>query len=1023
MRDRRRKPEQNKKSIVLPGPDGRMREDGQPGEAGMYGSAGMAAGADRPGAGGGGNAEARIGRLQRKYNRIRGKALTASILAAVILIAAIAGSSAASDNEQAIRLATGQKNYKLEGGEGPQYFETLYKDPEELRDVSADMAADISREGIVLLRNEGEVLPLRKGAAVSVFGKAAVNPVYSSSASVTGAATLKEALEAEKIRVNDKLWAFVDRGGGNSFSKKVEKSMEEYSEAAIVVIGRGGSAVDLTEPAYAAAAEEEAGTEEETEKEVTGAKALELTDQEKELLQYVTEHFDRVVVVLNTENPMEMDFLGEYDIDGLLWTGSFGQNGVKALAEVLSGKVNPSGGLPDTYVYNSFSAPASVNLGDYEIRNSSEAFGTKYLTYAEGIYVGYRYYETRYEDTVLGTSSSKNFTYDSEVAFPFGYGLSYTEFELRDMKMELGKKGYEITVDVYNTGETEGREVVQVYLQKPYTKYAAKNSLEVPSVELAGFAKTKTIQPGEHEKVKIVMREEALKSYDAEGKGTYIIDEGTYLVTAAQDAHAAVNNILMYKGKSRSSAISGTGDGGLVEVIEKSRDNKTYSVSSQTGTKVRGRFGAADPAEYDSDYQSLSRSLWTKTWPGVWQGGSYKASSAFLDLLKVSSGEDSNASAPVYNTKHGEKNAALVELRETDFGDYRWGSLMDQLTWRETYSLVRKGGGLVNDVQSCSSPQALISGDESGIAAEYNDGRGYIYPSATVLAATWNTDLINQAAQMIGEEALHAGVSFWKTPSLNLHRTAMGGRNCDSFSEDSYLTGTMAAALCKGVSSKGVIPVLGRMVLADQETNYTGVITLADEQAIRELYLRPFEIALTQSGAGMKAVMAGMNRVGPRWCGGHSGLLTDVLRDEWGFEGFVMTDRITPETGDYADILEGLEAGTDMWQNTSNSSYKLKGVQLTYGVRARFRSAAERILRTVSRSNAMNGIDKNTTFVYTTPLWKIVRTAALAISVAIALLCLWYAVRRWRKAGIFRNKLIQAKREHKRNRRGPQGGY
>ena len=372
-------------------------------------------------------AEERIRKLQRRQNRLRRKALTAVLLAAAILIAAIAGSNVAADNEQAIRLALGEKNYQLEGKEGPQYFEADYKDPEELREDSEELTAEILREGIVLLKNEENVLPLRKGASVSVFGKAAADPVCSSSAQVSGAADLRTALEAEKIRVNDKLWDFISRGGGNSFSKKVEKSFEEYSEAAIVVIGRSGSDEDLYEPAFAEAEEQEEARPEESadsvsalgsttaieapaeeeqapaEPQVTGAKELQLTEQERDLLAYVTDCFDRVIVVLNTENPMEMGFLREYQIDGCLWTGSWGQKGVTALAEVLSGKVNPSGGLPDTYVYNSFSAPAAANLGDYTIRNSKEDYGTRYMAYAEGIYVGYRYYETRYEDAVLGT--------------------------------------------------------------------------------------------------------------------------------------------------------------------------------------------------------------------------------------------------------------------------------------------------------------------------------------------------------------------------------------------------------------------------------------------------------------------------------------------------------------------------------------------------------------------------------------------------------------------------------------------
>ena len=942
--------------------------------------------------------EQRLRRMHNRIGRFRRNSVTGVVMAVVLLTAVFAGFRVTSDNEQAIRLALGQSNYVTAGEEGPQYFETEYEEAAELRTDSAELAKRIQREGIVLLRNAGDVLPLRKGAMVSVFGKGAVNPVYCDEKAAASSVTLKDALEAEKIRVNEKLWNFTQRGGRNSFSGSVEKSMEEFSEAAVVVISRDAGQADLYEPAFAEAEEGE-------EPAVTGAKGLQLTEEERELLGYVKERFEQVIVVLNTENPIEMGFVEEYGVDGCLWTGALGINGMTAVAEVLSGSVNPSGGLPDTFVFNSLNAPAAANLGDYQIRNSNVKFGDKYLVYAEGIYVGYRYYETRYEDTVLGTSSLSAFDYDREVAFPFGFGLSYTDFELQDMTMEQGKKGYEISVSVLNTGNRAGKEIVQFYVQRPYSQYAEKNGIEIPSVELAAFVKTKELEPGESARVKIVLGEEAFKSFDAVGRGTYIIDGGTYLVTAAQDAHRAVNNILMYKMKGGSEAFSGSGDGGLVETVDLVRDNSSFAVSSQTGENVGRVFREADPAVYDSDYRQLTRSLWGSTWPVTWNGGSYSAPASFQELLKVSSKEDSKAEAPVYNKAHGEKNAGLAALRETAFDDYRWGALLDQLTWRETYSLVRKGGGLVNEVLSCISPQALIFEGKT------------VYPSAEVLASTWNTELILQMGKLIGEEALHAGITFWQIPSLNLHRTAMGGGNGSSFSEDSYLTGSMAAAICRGLGGKGVIPVLGRMVLADQETNYIGVAVMAGEQAIRELYLRPFEIALRDGGSGMKAVMAGMNRVGPRWCGGHSGLLTKVLRDEWGFTGIVMTDRITGGTDEYADILEGLEAGTDLWQNTSSSSYKLRGGQLTYGVRSRFRTAAGRILQTISRSNAMNGIGTKTTLEYKSPLWKTLRAVLAGVVIVISAALLWFAFVQSRKAVHMRAKIDQEKRESSRNRR------
>ena len=948
---------------------------------------------------------------RRRIDVLRRRAVLSAVLAVALIAGTVAAGRAASDREQSIRLAFGQKAYEIKGEEGPQYYEKEYSDPEELREDGAQIAAEILREGIVLLKNDGDVLPLRRGAQISVFGRASVKPVYSSSAEVSSPQTMKDALEEEKIHVNDKLWDFTDRGGGNSFSGKVEKSFENFSEAAVVVIGRSGSSSDFFEPAVTY-------TEEEEPKEViTGAKALQLTEEERGLFEYVNEHFDTVIAVLNTENPMEMGFIDEYNVDACLWTGDLGQNGMKALAEVLSGKVNPSGGLPDTYVYNSFSSPAAANLGDYSITSSSEAFGDKYLSYSEGMYVGYRYYETRYEDAVQGTGFGGSFDYDSVVAYPFGHGLSYTSFELGGMKMAMGKKGYEITVEVRNTGDCEGKEIVQFYLQRPYTNYASENGIETPSAELVGFAKTKMIAPGESEKVKMTISEDIFRTFDAYGKGTYILDEGTCLITAAQDAHAAVNNFILYKGKGKTAAMSGTGDGGLVEKFDLSKDYKTYSDSSATGEKIRTRFREADPLQYDADFVMLSRKNWEGTWPSVWQGGAFRASSSFLELLRVSSGEDNNAGAPVYNTAHGEKNTSLAELRDVAFDDYRWGSMLDQLTWRETYSLVRKGGGLVNEVLSCSSPQALISEYAAGLPAKYGDKRGVVFPSPTVMAATWNTDLILQAGHLIGEEALQAGITYWQLPSLNLHRTPMGGRNCDSFSEDSFLTGRMAAAICRGLSGKGVIPVIGKMVLRDQEINSTGVCVMISEQALRELYLRPFEIALRDGGSGQKAIMAGMNRIGPRWCGGHAGLLTDVLRGEWGFTGIVMTDKISEKTDSYADILEGLEAGTDLWQNASNNCYKLKGGVLTYGVRARFRNAAGRILRNVSRSNAMNGIGPQTILDYKAPHWKLYRMLAYLLAFLTSAFLMWYSYRQWRRARAAAYRMAQKKREAGRRNR------
>lgn len=987
-------------------------------------------------------------RTAKRYRRIRQlriRAASAAAIALALLTAMIAVSAALNAQEQAIRVRFGQKNYSVSGEEGEQYYTSDYSDPEELREDGNILSRQIAEEGIVLLRNQNSTLPLADGAKISVFGEAAVNPVYSESAKYSrandggtresGGQNLSDALSGEGFEVNERLWSFARRGGGVSFSKRVLDSISDYSDAALVVIGREGAGTEAS--VHRTEADSEAADEQGTEH------ALQLTEEEKTLLQTAGDSCSRVVVVLNADNPVEMGFLDEYDVDACIWTGTWGEGTAAALAEVLSGSVNPSGRLPDTYVYDDLSAPASVNLGDFTIENSTVAGGTKYLAYQEGIYIGYRYYETRYEDAVSEASgkgsdnasdnvsdgqsdsvsdgTSGSYDYTSLVACPFGYGLSYTSFVWSDFDVDYSKGVYTVSVQVTNSGNTAGADVVEIYLQKPYSDREMQDSVEVPAVELVGFARTDVLAAGASQTVSVAVDREEFRTYDANDAKTYILEEGNYYLTAAGDAHEAVNNILAAKGTpveelrpageaGDETALSengseGGGDSFVYRVQQESRDTQTYAVSSTTGAGIQNRFSAADPSAYNSDYKGLTRSNWRGTVPSqAYQGGSYSAPSALLAALNVSSGENSGASSPVYNTVHGEERQTLASLRGTALSDYHWSWLLDQMTWRETYTLVRKGGGVINEVLTCSAPQAVIRGGSLGT----------LYPSATVLAATWDTELIGRMAELIGEEALAEGVSVWETPSLNLHRTPLGDEDGKCYSEDSFLSGEMGAAVCRGLSGKGVIPLLGRFVLADQATNYRGVAVLADEQTIRELYLKSFEKAIGDGGTGSMAVMAAMNRIGGRWCGGSGSLLTQVLRGEWGFSGIVMTDTISGSRDTYCDILEGLEAGTDVWQNTSDNLFRLRGAQLTYGVRESFRTAAGRILRTVSQSNAMNGIGTETTLRYHMAGWKYWRNIADVLIVLIAGAFLWYAQRQWRRAGRIREKLVQQERKRRR---------
>lgn len=955
----------------------------------------------------------KLQRLYKKRKSLQSQTIIAVVLTAVLLAAAWFGSNAAGAREQTIRRSLGQKNYKIQGEEGPQYYPAQYDDVEKLRGDAEQAAEEIAQEGIVLLVNKDNALPLNGRAKVSVFGDFADD-------------TLREALEAEEFQVNGKLWEFNTRGGGTSFSAKLETTFGEYPDAAVVVLRRQ----EIEESVPAAEREDE---ENEESADVT---SLSLTEEERELLQIVSGQFDKVVVVLDSDYPIDMAFVREYNVSACLWTGAMEQKNAankaggtdpmhaKALAKILSGAVNPSGRLPDTWVYNSLSAPAAVNVGSYQITNSKVDHADRYLAYAEGLYVGYRYYETRYEDSF----AEEGFEYDDVVAFPFGYGLSYTSFALNNLKVEFVKGSYEVSLDVINTGSTAGKEVVQIYLQKPYTDFDRANGIEVPSVILVGFAKTDLLQPGSTQQVAIRVDNSWKKTFDAAVNGTYITEAGTYYLTAAQNAHEAVNNILRYQGTAAGAAAQTTagsklsslhgGNAALTYVItQQDTDAATYTAAANTDESVRTRFRDADPATWNEDYVPFSRNDWEGTWPVVYKGGSWEAPVKFLEAMRTSNTEDTAASAPVYNTAHGDSNTPLISLRDIEDDDYRWNSMLDQLSWRETYSLVRKGGGMLNEVISCASPQADIAGYANGLDAAYGGAHAVRYPSAPILAATFNEALVEKMAALIGKEALAAGVTLWQTPMLNIHRTGLQARFGDCFSEDSCLTGRMAAAICRGVSGSGVIPVLGRLVLGEQQSGYEGMSVLVAEQALRELYLTGFELAVRESTQVRKAILAGMNRIGARWCGGSSSLLTGVLRSEWGFDGIVMTDHITPQLESYCDILEGLDAGTDVWQNASNRLFSLRGAQLTYGARARFRRAAGRIMRAVLYSNAMNGIGENTKLVYSMAPWKYWRLGTDIVLVLAAFVSGWFALAQIRRLGRIGKKIREMETEYKKQQR------
>lgn len=861
------------------------------------------------------------------------------------------------------------------GSDDSTYFASDFASDEELLAHETDISQQIEAEGVVLVKNEGNLLPLQKGTKLSIFGQASTQFRYGGGGSgaidETHVQSLLEAFTQEGFAVNEVLWNAYKNSGlkipkevaPKDFSADVTKSVSEYNDAAVFVFSRPAhEAADLTE------------------------KEVALTKAEKEVLDYINDNFDNVVVLLNIANAVELGWMNEYDhIKAALWVGYPGQQGMISIPRAVNGTVNPSGRLVDTYAYSAESAPAYENFGFGRVTNGYNEVGAKntYVVYGEGIYVGYRYYETRYEDAVLGQGNAdskkgainkKAWNYGSEVQYPFGYGLSYTTFEYSNMTMKEEDSDFHFTVDVKNAGEVAGKEVVQLYFQSPYTEYDKQNLVEKAAVELGGFAKTKLLAPGETETVSIVMPKEELKAFDRLNAKTYILDAGTYYFTVADNAHAAVNNVLAAKGFTTANGMDAEGNVAMTASFQqKEMDTTTYAKDSKTGTEVTAQFDYASMTYYDDSYVYLTRSDWEGTWPSFYGKTDKKGNhtATFGDKLLADSQENHYADDPsaVMPTVASGKGINLITMRGKSFDDPAWEEVLDCMTVEEMTNMVRIGGWQTAPALSISKPVSNDQDGPAGISDELISGSAHCmgYPIAVVLASTWNEELIEKMGECVGEDGLKSGVHGWYAPGAGTHRTPYGGRNFEYYSEDGLLAGKICAAEVRGVQSKGMYVYMKHLVLNDQEDRRYGIATFCQEQALRELYLVPFEISVKEADA--HGMMAAFNSIGGIWCGANADLLEDVLRGEWGFHGIVVTDYATANTG-YMWIDMGLQNGCDLWLNSDTTVYKLDGVENNPTMMNSLRRAMKNILYTVVNSAAMNGISDEMAITHVRPLWQ-----------------------------------------------------
>ena len=921
--------------------------------------------------------------------------------------------------ETMINAALNAQTQKIIPGENSKIFYwTDYESEEDL--VNNDMAVcrQVEAEGAALLLNKNNALPLAADAKMSLFSQSASDPVLTGTGSAfmaTGdAVSLYAALQDSFAPgcVNQELWKFYKTSGykrvnaalsGGSpdqyrinevpwekYPEALKATFPQFGDAAIVVLSRSsGEGADLPNSLEA------------LRDYMTDGDYLQLCAEERALLDNLMQLkqdgvFKKVIVILNSSSTLQLDFIDDYDIDALLWVGNLGLNGIPAVADILAGKVNPSGRIVDTFQKDNHAAPAMQNYDAYPYTNAAElglaaaqnnnALGIdkcnqNYVVYQEGIYVGYRYFETRYEDYVLGRGNAGDYDYDKLVAFPFGSGLSYTTFDYSDFKITDQGSTILAEVDVTNTGKVDGKHTVQIYFQSPYTQYDKDNQVEKASVEICGFDK-KFIEAGKTEHFAITVEKEDLTSYDHMNAKTYIMDAGDYYFTVGTDAHNAVNNILMAKGAD-STRMSGTGDAALTaKWTLDTLDTTTYAVSSVTGNAITNRFENVDlnkyPGAEDQTITYLTRSNWVDTFPktvslriteSMWADGltdSEEGRKAIVARMIETYYPD--ASMP---TMGAAGSLTAVMFAEKDADDPDWDKLISQAPYSEMTNVIYNGFHLTQPVPSIGLPGTNDENGPQGFTKSLLGGASAMaYTSEDVMAATYNLELIEDMGMCIGEDFLHAtdgsGTVFSGIygPGANIHRTPYSGRNFEYYSEDGWLSGKVAATEVAAIQNRGVYVFTKHFALNDQEEGRYGISTWANEQAIRELYLEGFEGSVVEGG-GM-GVMSSFNRLGVTWSGAHHGLMTGILREEWGMKGAAITD--CSVMANYMDYRMGVLAGQDLWDGYSSGMATLDGLDKDPAIVTAVQKAVKHIAYSISHSHAMNV--GNATIKVITPWWQ-----------------------------------------------------
>lgn len=751
--------------------------------------------------------------------------------------------------------------------------------------LATELCEDIADEGIVLLDNAG-TLPLAKNSKLNVFGWASTNPCYGGTGSgalsdAYPTVSLLEGLTNAGFELNTELSDFytayrADRPEVGMFaqdwtlpepeaaqySDDLINNAKAFSDTAMIVITRvGGEGADL--PTDVSTVTYDAGHSYNDFE--PGEHYLQLSKTEEDMVDLVCKNFDNVIVVYNGANAMELGWVKDHSqIKSVIWCAGTGQSGFNALGSVLCGDVNPSGRTIDTFVYDLTATPTWNNFGNmlYDNMNEFEAdsFGTKvtpaFVNYVENIYVGYKFYETAAAEGLID--------YDKTVVYPFGHGLSYTSFTQTLNSVTESDGTITVDVTVTNTGSVSGKDVVEVYYNPPYTN----GGIEKASANLIGFAKTSEIAAGASENVQVTFKAEDMASYDAHGKGCYVLEKGDYIISINSDSHNVID--------SKTYTVESD-----IVYNESNPRSSDQTVATNEFDFAEGNVTYLSRADGFANYAEATAAPTDYSMPA-------EAKATFYNNSNYDPNDFNNPDdvAPTTGAKNGIQLADMVGVA---YDDEKWDSFLDQLTVADMDSLIALGGYQSVAVSSVGKVQAIDCDGPASINNNFTQQGSIGFPSAVMIAATWNTDLAYSFGESIGKMADDMGVSGWYAPAMNIHRSAFAGRNFEYYSEDGVLSGAIASHAIMGSQDQGVYAFMKHFALNDQETNRCGMLcTWASEQAIREIYLKPFEACV--KNADCHAVMSSFNYIGNTYAGNCPELLINVLRNEWGFVGMVLTD-------------------------------------------------------------------------------------------------------------------------------------